>query len=223
MQKKIMISPSIMCCKFWEMQRYVRIFEECRIDTIHFDVMDGHYVNNTMLGTALYKQLKEFTNIPIDLHFMCEDPDRFIDYFMPEPGDWVSFHPETCRQPYRLLQNLRERGLRAGLALNPGSPLSYLEEHKTLIDFVMIMTVNPGFAGQTMVPDALTKIARIKKVLEDNKVNADLAVDGNTTFENAKKMRDAGANVFVVGSSSLLRDVDGFQSKFYEYTAYLEH
>ncbi|MEA5010492.1 MAG: ribulose-phosphate 3-epimerase [Angelakisella sp.] len=222
MQKKIMISPSIMCCKFWDMEKYIRTFEEVGIDTIHFDVMDGHYVNNTMLGTALYKQLKEVTKIPIDLHFMCENPESFIDYFMPEPGDWVSFHPETCRQPYRLLQNLRERGLHPGLALNPGTPLSYLEEDKSMVDFVMLMTVNPGFAGQTMVPDALSKIARIKKLLTENELNADLVVDGNTTFENAKKMKDAGANVFVVGTSSILQSVDDFRSKYYDYIAFLE-
>ncbi|WRS27388.1 ribulose-phosphate 3-epimerase [Oscillospiraceae bacterium MB08-C2-2] len=221
MERKIMISPSIMCCRFWELEGFIRSFEQCGVDTIHFDVMDGHYVSNVMLGTAFYKQLKEFTSIPVDLHFMCENPETFIDYFMPEPGDWVSFHPETCRQPYRLLQDLRKRGLRPGLVLNPGTPLSYLEENKSLIDFAMLMTVNPGFAGQTTVPDALSKMSRIKKLLEDYRLDADLVVDGNTTFENAKKMKETGANVFVVGTSSILKDIDAFPDQFAAYTAHL--
>jgi len=217
MERSVIISPSIMCCKFWEIKDFIRAFEECGINMIHFDVMDGHYVNNIMLGTSFYQQLKELTGIPVDIHLMCEEPERYLDYFNPAEGDWVSFHPEACRHPYRMLQKLRERGNKAGLALVPGAQVPLLEEYKSVLEFVLIMTVNPGFAGQLMVPDALRKIARVKHILDNCEIDADIFVDGNTTAENAKKMRDAGANGFVVGTSSLIKSLEMFSEQYSDY------
>ncbi|HWQ77968.1 MAG TPA: ribulose-phosphate 3-epimerase [Anaerovoracaceae bacterium] len=221
MNRPLIISPSIMCCKFWEIKEYIRVFEECGIKLIHFDVMDGHFVDNIMLGTSFYKQLKEMTNIPLDIHFMCEEPERFLDYFHPAEGDWVSFHPETCSQPYRMLQRLRERGVKAGLALLPGIQAALLEEYKSVLEYVLVMTVNPGFAGQPMVPDAPEKIARVRQILDNSGMAADVFADGNTTPDNAKKMRAAGANGFVVGTSSLLSSLEGFPEKYRDYVKVL--
>ena len=206
-----------MCCKINEVNSYIKEFEAAKLDSIHFDVMDGHYVKNIMLGTKDYKSIKEMTEIPVDIHLMCIKPDEIIEYFDPQPGDRVSFHLETCYQPYRLLQNIRERGCKAGLVLNPETPINILDEVKGVLDYITIMTVNPGFAGQVMVPDALTKIARVKKWMDDNSFQGDLFVDGNTNFKNANRMRNAGANGFVAGTSSLMKGVDSFGKLYKEY------
>mgnify|MGYP000975480821 FL=1 len=123
MNKKIIISPSIMCVKPWEIRDYIASFEEKNIDLIHFDVMDGHFVPNIMLGTNIYSAIKEITDIPVDIHLMCEEPEQYIEYFNVCKGDWVSFHPEATRQPYRFLQKIRERGCKAGIAPIPGTPV----------------------------------------------------------------------------------------------------
>lgn len=224
MKKPIKISPSIMCCKLWDVVPYVRAFEEARLDSIHFDVMDGHYVKNIMLGTVFYRNIKEITNIPVDIHLMCTEPERFLDYFMPAPGDRVCFHPETSAHPYRLLQEIQARGLKAGVVLNPGTPVSLLGEYKSVLDYVLLMTVNPGFAGQMMVPDAMDKIRRIiARLRACGMTRVELFVDGNTTFENAPKMAAAGANGLVVGTSSLIKGIDGFCERYQEYTTLIQN
>ena len=214
MNRTIKISPSIMCCKLWEMKDYVHAFEEAGVDSIHFDVMDGHYVENVMLGTTCYRDLKELTNIPIDIHLMCMEPEKYLDYFNPSEGDRVSFHFESCKQPYKLLQRIRDRGLKAGLALNPGTPIEVLEEVKSVLDFVLVMAVNPGFGGQKMVPDHFEKLKRIRTLVDSYNMNIDIFVDGNTTVENAKKMYASGANGFIAGTSSLLKGIDYFKEQY---------
>lgn len=220
---EIKISPSIMCCKVEEFKPYIDKFEEVNLANIHFDVMDGHYVKNAMLGTTDYRDVKRLSHLPVDVHLMCFGPEEFIEMYDIQAGDWISFHPETTDQPYRLLQSIRERGCKAGLVLNPGTPLTYLEECIDLVDYVTLMTVNPGFAGQKMVPTALNKISRTRKLLDEyNKQDVDLVVDGNTVLENAKKMAQAGANVFVVGTSSLLSDLANFSENYYKYKKEIE-
>lgn len=216
MNKRIIISPSIMCVKPWEIPEYIAAFEGKNIDLIHFDVMDGHFVPNIMLGTNIYAAIKEITNIPVDIHLMCEDPGQYIDYFKICKGDWVSFHPETTRQPYRILQKIRELGCKAGIALNPGTPVQYVEEMKSVLDFILVMAVEPGFSGQKMVPDHLDKLRRIKSIIEDSNLETEIIVDGNTTIENSKKMLDAGATGFVAGTSSLIRHGAAGFSKAYD-------
>lgn len=215
----VFISPSIMCCDFSEYASFIKAFETKGVKNIHFDVMDGHYVNNVMLGTKTYTELKNATNIPIDIHLMCINPERFIDYFEPRANDWVCFHPETTDHPHRLLERIKSLGCRAGYAINPGTPLSYIEEVLDLLDYIVIMSVNPGFAGQTMVTSHLDKLQRIKHLVETQNRKIDIVVDGNTTPENGQKMVASGATGLVVGTSSLLKSVDVFMS---EYDAYRE-
>ena len=191
MKKRIIISPSIMCIKPWEIREFIAAFEEKNIDLIHFDVMDGHFVPNIMLGTNIYAAIKEITDIPVDIHLMCEEPEHYIGYFNVCKGDWVSFHPEATRQPYRILKMIRDRGCKAGIALNPGTPVQYVEEMKSVLDFILVMAVEPGFAGQKMVPDHLDKLRRIRSIIDDSNLDIDIIVDGNTTIENSKKMLDA--------------------------------
>lgn len=219
MNRQVKISPSVMCCKLWEVREFVRAFEEMGVDSIHFDVMDGHYVQNIMLGTSFYKDIKALTGIPVDIHLMCLEPERYLDYFSPAEGDGVSFHLEACNQPYKLLQRIRERGLKAGLAFNPGTPIEMLAEVRRVLDYVLVMAVNPGFGGQQMVPDHFDKLERVASLLNRCGMDIDVFVDGNTTMENATKMYAAGANGFIVGTSSLLKDPDYFREQYSAYIA----
>lgn len=203
---KCKILPSVMCCSMGATEGYVRAFEESgQVEAIHFDVMDGHYVPNVMLGVRDYQDLKKMTNLPIDIHLMTTKPEKFVDIFNPQAGDWVSFHPETAENPYRLLQAIKARGCRAGIALSPGVPVAYITELRSVIDFVLVMAVNPGFAGQKMVPDHLDKLARIKEEVSKCPQSVDIIIDGNTILENSRKMRAAGATGLVVGTSTLLK------------------
>lgn len=218
---EIKISPSIMCCKVEEYKPYIELFEKVKLDSIHFDIMDGHYVKNVMLGTTAYKDIKRLSNLPVDLHFMAYNPEEYIEYYNVKSGDRISFHPETTAQPYRLLQSIKEKGCLAGLVINPGTPISFIEESIDLIDYVTLMTVNPGFSGQKMVPNAPEKIRRIVELV--NVRNIDVFVDGNTTFENSVIMRKAGANGFVVGTSSIIKSLDTFEANYHKYIKNIEN
>ena len=149
---------------------------------------------------------------------MATEPERFVPYFDLRKGDSLSFHPEVCLQPYRLLESLRAMGVSAGLALSPGVPVGYLEECLDLLDFVMVMAVSPGFAGQRMVPDHLSKLHRIAEITARANHPIGIVVDGNTTPANAKRMHEAGATGFVVGTSSLIQGGPGeFAEKYKDY------
>lgn len=216
--KEIFISPSVMCCDIIDTHEFIKAFEEKKVKNIHFDVMDGHYVNNIMLGVNFYNSLKKMTNLPIDIHLMCLQPEKFLKYFKPDSGDWVSFHPETTNHPHRLLQEIKDLGCRSGIVLNPGTPLDYINEVSDLIDYILVMAVDPGFAGQKMVESHIEKLQRIKDIVDNINHDIDIIIDGNTTIENATKMVNAGANGLVVGTSSLLKSVKHFT---YEYDAYI--
>lgn len=220
MNKKVTILPSIMCSTPDNTRDYVRAFEENGIDAIHFDVMDGHYVPNIMLGVRDYQFLKSITSMPVDVHLMCTEPEMFVEYIKPQPGDWVSFHPETARNPYRLIQSIQDRGCRAGIALSPAVPVSYIEEMAGVLDFVLLMSINPGFAGQKLVPDHPDKLRRIHEIIVRSGKNIPVYIDGNTTPENARAMLAGGADGLVVGTSSILKD--GPEAFGTHYTAYMK-
>jgi len=212
------ILPSAMCCRSQDLEGYVRAFERAGIDAIHFDVMDGHYVPNVMLGVSDFTSIRSLTDLPIDVHLMCVDPERFVSYFDIRAGDWVSFHPEVCQQPYALLDTLRREGIRAGLALSPAISLDYVEECLDVLDFVLVMAVNPGFAGQTMVAGHLEKLRRIHGLVSHASHPIDVIVDGNTTANNARRMLVSGATGLVTGTSSMLKgSPDEFKSRYDSY------
>ncbi len=213
----IKISPSVMCCESVLLKSWIEAFEAEAIDEIHFDVMDGHFVDNITLGTTMFNDVRRYTKIPIDMHLMCYKPEKIVRYFNIVANDKVSFHPEATDKAYWLLQEIRKMGARAGIVLNPGTPLSYIDELKDQLDFIMIMTVNPGFAGQKMTPNALDKIRRVKEKCVELGLNIDIEVDGNTTTENACKMVEAGANTLVVGTSSVLANLETFKEDLAKY------
>lgn len=195
------VFPSIMCSKPWDMLTYIKEFEKCNIEAIHCDVMDGNFVPNLALGSGIFRDIHNQTNIPLDLHLMCQNPDEAFDYFDVRKGDRVSFHPQTIDNSDILLRNIKEKGAWAGLALNPAISIDCLVQYKDLLDFVLIMSVEPGFAGQRMIPESLNKIEELCKKRNEWGLNFDIFVDGDCTAVNAKQMSMRGADGFVVGSA----------------------
>ncbi|MBR1969745.1 MAG: ribulose-phosphate 3-epimerase [Clostridia bacterium] len=208
MDKKI--APSVMCVDFFELRKHIETFEKNNIDLVHLDVMDGSFVSNYTLGTDFVKTIKKNTNIPLDIHLMIEEPEKKLGWFEFGEGDYVSVHYEATRHLNRAIAAIKERGAKAMVALNPATPLCMLEDLLDDIDAVLLMTVNPGFAGQKLVQSTLKKIKKLRESLyKSGYTNIEIEVDGNVSFENAELMSRAGANIFVAGSSSVfLKDFE---------------
>lgn len=201
---KSKLSASIMCADPLEMKKELDFLEEKKIDYFHCDVMDGHFVPNLMLSTEIIKAVKQRYRTPLDLHFMVENPENILPWFPFGEGDIVSIHYESTPHVYRALDLIRQRGATPALALNPATPLECVREIAKSIGMLLVMTVNPGFASQKMVPTALEKIRRARMLLEEwGCVDLPIEVDGNCNYEHIPLMEAAGANLFVTGSSSI--------------------
>ena len=202
MNKKI--SPSIMCVDFFKLDETLKEFEENKIDLIHVDIMDGSFVPNFTLGTDFVKKLKARTTIPLDIHLMIDNPESKLDWFEFGEDDYVSVHYESTKHLHKAINTIKSRGAKAMVAINPATPLCVLDAVLDDIDAVLIMTVNPGFAGQKLVGSTLSKIKKLREHLDKNGYqDIEIQVDGNVSFENAKLMSEAGANIFVAGTSSI--------------------
>lgn len=209
---KMKLSPSMMCVDFSNIGETVKSFERAGVEYLHVDIMDGEFVPNFTLGVDFCKKLRKMTNIPLDLHLMIQKPEEKLEWFEPQPGELVSVHWESTVHMQRLLAKIRNTGARSMVALNPATPLSVLEEITDDLDGVLVMTVNPGYAGQMLVPAALEKIKKVRRFLNQNgKAEADIEVDGNVSFEHAVEMKDEGANIFVGGSSSIFHPGAGIE------------
>ena len=196
----------MMCVDFMNIEKSIRTMEENGIEYLHIDVMDGEFVNNYTLGTDFCKVLKQNSRIPLDIHLMIEKPENKLSWFEFGEGDYVSVHYESTKHVQRALQQIRARGAKPMIALNPATPLEVLEWVLPDIDAVLLMTVNPGFAGQKLIPQTIDKITACRRFLDERGYNnVEIEVDGNVSFENARKMSDAGADIFVAGSSSMFK------------------
>ena len=193
------ISPSMMCADFLRLEQQLRTLESLEIEYLHIDIMDGTFVPNIALGTDYVKNLKKHTHIPLDIHLMVYKPEEKLNWLEFGKGDYVSFHYEATPHVHRVIQAIKGRGAMVMLAINPGTPLSVLEDVACDLDGVLLMCVNPGFAGQQLVPQSLDKIRRLRALYPQ----LDIEVDGNVSFENAVTMRAAGANIFVSGTSGI--------------------
>lgn len=192
-----------MCADPFALGAVVAALEAGGIEWLHIDVMDGRYVPNFTLGPDYCRALAAVTKIPLDVHLMVEEPERHVGLFTAFPGARVSFHPETVRQPVRLIERIREAGASPGIALDPGLSVDTYAHLLPLVDQVVIMTVNPGYAGQKLLPFCLPKITRARELLADCGSAAQVEVDGNISWENIPRMVAAGADVLVAGTSSL--------------------
>ena len=193
----------MMCANFLNLKEDLDIFHKYNIDYLHIDVMDGHYVPNYTLGIDFCKSLKSYSSIPLDIHLMIDNVDQYIESFCQFEGSLVSFHPETTWHPVRTIEQIIKYNCKAGIAIDPGVSIGQYKELYKLVDFVLVMTVNPGYAGQKILPFCLEKMAQLKTYFKQNNIHADIEVDGNVSWENIPKMVEAGATILVNGSSSI--------------------
>lgn len=203
--KKSMLSPSMMCVPQWQdIQKFLQTMQNAGVELLHIDVMDGQFVPNLMLGTESIRQLRRISPIPLDIHLMVESPDDKLPWFDIQPGEYVSVHAEATRHLQRVLSRIRNLGARPIVALNPATSIITIEDILPDVDGVLLMTVNPGFAGQQLIPQMINKISRLRKLLNEQGLeHVSIEVDGNVSFENAVKMRAAGADIFVCGTASI--------------------
>lgn len=208
------IAPSMMCIDFKHLEENVKLLEQAGVEYLHFDIMDGSFVPNFTLGPDFMRAVREISRIPFDIHLMVQHPEHHLHIFNIQPGDLVSVHQESTVHLQRTLQKIKDLGAKAAVALNPATPIYSIEDILDDIDVVLIMTVNPGFAGQKLVPATLKKITNMRMYLNQNGYeHIEIEVDGNVSFENARKMREAGADIFVAGTSSLfVKGVDMMHS-----------
>ncbi len=197
----VKLAPSILSADFSRLLEHVKEVEDAGVEYLHVDVMDGHFVPNISFGAPILKSLKGKTNLFVDVHLMIENPDQYIESFVKAGADLINVHIEACPHIHRTLQHIKSFGVKVGVTLNPGTPLSVLEEVLTYVDMVLLMSVNPGFGGQSYIEATTDKISRLKKIIDSKGLDIDIQVDGGIKLDNVKTVVDAGANVIVAGSA----------------------
>lgn len=197
----VKLAPSILSADFSKLYEDVKKVEDAGVEYLHIDIMDGHFVPNISFGPMVMKSLKGKTSLVKDVHLMIENPDQFIGEFVDAGADIIVVHQEACTHLHRTIQNIKSYGVKAGVSLNPATSLSTLEEVLPELDMVLIMSVNPGFGGQSFIESSLDKIRRLKEMIDSRGLDIDIQVDGGVKVSNVKKVVDAGANVIVAGSA----------------------
>ena len=203
--KRIKISASLMCMDWLNVGKQVAILEALNIDYLHIDVIDGRFAPDFTMGSSIISAIREITELPFDYHLMVENPSPLFGAFPLLPGDIFTIHAECCRNLHRDLVAIRRRDVRVGVAICPATPIEALEYVIEDVDHIVVMTVNPGFMGQALVPQTLRKIQKLRKMIVNLGVNVTIAVDGNVNYDNIPKMIAAGADVLVGGSSGIFR------------------
>ena len=196
----IKIAPSILSADFSRLKDEIQAVEAAGADWLHVDVMDGHFVPNITIGPVVVEWVRKVTNIPLDVHLMITDPDKYAPEFIKAGADWVSIHPETCADPNLSLNKIRALGAKASVAVNPDVPLARVESCFSDADMVLMMSVFPGFAGQAFIPEVLPKIAALRSLIDERKLALLIEVDGGIKTDNIDLVVRAGAEVIVSGS-----------------------
>lgn len=200
--KDFLIAPSILSADLARLGDDVQAVLDAGADIIHFDVMDNHYVPNLTFGPAICAALRKYgINAPIDVHLMVEPVDSLIEQFIDAGASYITFHPEASKHVDRSLELIRSAGLKCGLVLNPGSPLSLVEQVLPKLDMLLLMSVNPGFGGQSFIPYTLDKLRAARELIDRNKLETRLEVDGGVKLDNIASIAEAGADTFVAGSA----------------------
>jgi ribulose-phosphate 3-epimerase len=195
------IAPSILSADFARLGDEVKAVEEGGAGLIHFDVMDGHFVPNITIGPAVAAALRNVTKLPLDCHLMISEPDRYIEDFIEAGAEMISIHVETTPHLHRSLSHIQELGAKAGVVLNPATPLSAIVEVLDTVDFVLLMSVNPGFGGQKMIPAVLEKVSALRHRIDSGGLSARIEIDGGVTVDNLETVAASGADIIVAGSS----------------------
>lgn len=196
----IIISPSLLSCDFANMQRDVEMINESQADWFHLDVMDGVFVPNISFGFPIIEAVKKHAKKPLDVHIMIQNPDSYINTFKDLGVDILTVHYEACTHLHRTIQAIKQTGMKAGVALNPHTPVSFLNDIISELDLVLIMSVNPGFGGQKFIPNALNKVAELRKIANIKNPKLIIEVDGGVNLETGKELVLAGADALVAGS-----------------------
>ncbi len=196
-----LLAPSILASDFGRLAEEIAAVEGAGADWIHVDVMDGHFVPNITMGPLVVRAARRATELPLDVHLMIEAPDRYLEAFAEAGASVLTVHQEACPHLHRTVQRIREMGVKAGVALNPATPVESLSEIASYVDLVLVMTVNPGFGGQSFIRTGLDKIRRTRALLDRTASGARLEVDGGVDASNAAALAEAGATVLVAGSA----------------------
>jgi len=197
----IKLAPSILSADFARLGEQIDEVVRAGVDYIHVDVMDGHFVPNITIGAPVVASIRSLTSLPLDVHLMIEHPERYISEFVHAGADIITVHVEASPHLQSTIELIKKLGAKAGVSLNPPTPLSAVDEFIHHVDLVLIMSVNPGFGGQSFIPETLPRIANMRKILDDRGLSAELEVDGGINADNAPDIVKAGANVLVAGNS----------------------
>lgn len=197
----VQLAPSILSADFSRLGEDVRKIEEGGAHLIHVDVMDGHFVPNISFGAVVMKSLAGKSGLPFDVHLMIEDPDAYLEEFVTPQTEYITVHQETCTHLHRTLQHIRSTGVKAGVSINPATPLCMLEEVLEDVDLILIMSVNPGFGGQKMIPSVLHKIEQLVEIREERGLKFQIEIDGGVKTDNIAQVRAAGTDIIVAGSA----------------------
>ena len=195
------IAPSILSADFANLANEIRDVEKGGADYIHVDVMDGHFVPNITIGPLIVEAIRPVTKLPLDVHLMIENPDQYIESFIKAGADIITVHQEACVHLHRTIMMIKEQGVKAGVVLNPATPVSLIEEILPELDMVLLMTVNPGFGGQRFIPSVLKKVEELSRLREALELDFEIEIDGGVNIETAGLCTDAGADVLVAGSA----------------------
>ncbi|MBU2600036.1 ribulose-phosphate 3-epimerase [bacterium] len=195
------LAPSLLSCDFSYLEKEIRMAEEAGCRYIHWDVMDGHFVPNITVGIPVIASLRKKSNLIFDVHLMIEDPDKFVKPFKEAGSNIITFHIETIKNPDEIIDSIKKMGVKVGVAIIPSTPLESIYGILDKVDLVLIMTVNPGFGGQSFLPEVIPKIEKLKSIMKDRNLNFLLEVDGGINLKTVTKVLKAGANLIVAGSS----------------------
>lgn len=195
------LAPSILSADFTRLGDEIKTVEEAGVDYIHIDVMDGHFVPNITIGPLVVEAIKNVTNLPLDVHLMISNPDKYIKDFIKAGSNLLSVHAETCPHLQRTINQIRELGVKPAAVLNPSTSLSTLEYILEEVDMVLLMTVNPGFGGQKFISSMIPKIKKLRKLIDEKHLSVELEVDGGINLDNINQVAKAGADVIVAGSA----------------------
>ncbi len=196
------IAPSILSADFARLKDEIEAIEQGGADVLHVDVMDGHFVPNLTIGPPVLRSIRKYTDLPLDVHLMITNPDNFIEQFADSGANYLTVHIEVCRHLHRTLSEIKKFGMKAGVSLNPATPLHALEAILEEVDMVLIMSVNPGFGGQSFIPSSLPKIRDLAQILKDKSLShVEIEVDGGVSLANIRELAEAGVTIAVAGSA----------------------
>ncbi|CUU06249.1 ribulose-phosphate 3-epimerase [Candidatus Kryptobacter tengchongensis] len=216
------LAPSLLSADFSELKNEIRKAEEGGADLFHLDIMDGHFVPNLTFGPMIVKAIRKLTNLPLDSHLMISNPDQYIDEFREAGSDIITVHFEACTHLHRTITKIKQTGAKAGVSINPATPVNAIEEIIDYVDILLIMSVNPGFGGQKFIETSLRKIVQAKKMIMERNLDVEIEVDGGIDLDNVELLLEAGADIIVAGSSIFKSDdvtktVKKFKEKFLEF------